>query len=95
MYLRRSRPLPAQASACDQLVDSVLKSRSKSTNLVIYTLAIVAIATVGGRMEAWKLMATAWQDVEAHAWAAHKSWFVMSSMHPDDLASRACCVCAC
>jgi len=35
--------------------------------MIIYKLAIVAIGTVSGCIEAWKRMATAWQDVEPHA----------------------------
>ena len=35
------------------------KSRSKSTTMIIYKLAIVGIGTVGDRSEAWKRMATA------------------------------------
>ena len=43
------------------------KSSPESTNWLVDKSASVTIGPVGGCVEAWKRMATAWQDVEPHA----------------------------
>ena len=67
MNLRRRQLLCVRASGCGPLIGWVRNITPESTRWLVEKRANMSIGLVGGCVEAWKRMATALQDVEAHA----------------------------